>query len=59
MNKLKNDKLNKTISLRISEYHYRMLNELNKSGNVSSSNLLRKMIEIIMDVYILKNNLKN
>jgi len=59
MNKLKNDKLNRTISLRVTEHHYRILTELNKSGNTNASMLLRKLIAAVMDVSIAKNNMKN
>lgn len=59
MNKLKNDKLNRTISLRVTENHYRMLTGLNKSGNSNASKLLRKLITTIVDVSIAKNNMKN
>jgi len=59
MNKLKNDKLNRTISLRVTENHYRILTELNKSGNTNASMLLRKLIAAVMDVSIAKNNMKN
>ena len=45
MNKLKNDKLNRTISLRITENHYQMLTELYGNSNVSEQ--LRQLIAVI------------